>query len=287
MYGERRGGPPESLGDILKRLHGKLPRGSLRTTPELWPSEEESGPECRICGGVGWLGQRVEEWRWEAVPCSCRIGMVTQEQRFHYAEFPNSVPPKTFDNFKPENKVEAEGLRIAREFVVQREHFILTLHGPNGGGKSHLLEAIGRALLQQGSWVKYSFVPDLLDELRNSYSRDPDAPPSKSFEWLFEHYAVLPEVLLLDDLGAESDTEWAVEKLTRLVDHRHRNRLNMVVGTNLSAEEMAEKLTPRIADRIFDIGSGAAAVATLETASWRTGVKWPPMSFFRRWRGSR
>jgi DNA replication protein DnaC len=72
---------------------------------------------------------------------------------------------------------------------------------------------------------------------------------------------------LLDDLGAENDTEWAVEKLTRLVDYRHRNRKLLVVATNLSADETGEKLTPRVADRVFDVGSGAANVVRVEGGS--------------------
>lgn len=277
-------GATESLGDILKRIHGKLPSDSLSSTPETWSSGDSPlAAQCSLCGGAQWLTRRVEEWRWEAVPCACQVGVVTEEQRLHYAEFPRVPTPKTFDNFRSRDQAEAEALRVARQFVTEREHFILTLHGPNGGGKSHLLEAVGRALVQQGFWVKYSFVPDLLDDLRNSY----DAEAERSFEWLYEHYAKLPEVLLLDDLGAESDTNWAVEKLTRLVDYRYRNRLTMVVGTNLGLEEMAEKLTPRIADRIFDIGTRAALVVSMQSPSFRTGKEWPPMSFFRRWRGGR
>ena len=182
---------------------------------------------------------------------------------------PNPQDPKTFANFI-ESERNREALAAAQAFARgETQNHVLTLYGPHGGGKSHLLEAIGRDILSQNRWVKYVFAPDLLDALRSSY--DPEA--EDGFAKVYERYS-LPEVLLLDDLGAEKTSEWAVEKLTRLVDERYRAGKLMAVGTNLSEESLAEKLSPRLADRIFDRRTGSVEVGYLDDASHRTGRRW-------------
>ena len=54
----------------------------------------------------------------------------------------------------------------------------------------------------------FTFVPDLLDHLRATYS--PNSPVQ--YDQLFEQVKSTP-LLILDDLGAETSTPWAKEKL--------------------------------------------------------------------------
>ena len=62
-------------------------------------------------------------------------------------------------------------------------------------------------------------VPDLLDHLRSTFS-----PQSTiSYDKLFEQVRKTP-LLILDDLGTESATAWAKEKLYQLFNHRYNDR---------------------------------------------------------------
>ena len=86
-------------------------------------------------------------------------------------------------------------------------------------------------------------VPDLLDHLRSTYS-----PDSKvSYDELFESIRTAP-LLILDDLGAHSSTPWAEEKLYQLVNYRYNHRLPTVITTNLTLDELDERLASRLAD---------------------------------------
>ena len=58
-------------------------------------------------------------------------------------------------------------------------------------------------------------------------------------------------VLLLDDLGAESAKDWAVERLTALVDERLRLGKRMVLATNLTQAQALERLGDRLTSRVF------------------------------------
>lgn len=61
------------------------------------------------------------------------------------------------------------------------------------------------------------------------------------------------DLIVLDDLGAESSTGWAVEKLYMLVDMRYRDEKPLIVTTNYGLEELKEKLGIRIFDRLIEM----------------------------------
>ena len=69
----------------------------------------------------------------------------------------------------------------------------------------------------------------------------------RTYDELFERVKST-EVLILDDLGAQTTTPWAEEKLYQLLVHRHNARLPTVITM-----DMATQLRPPIASRLTDI----------------------------------
>lgn len=62
------------------------------------------------------------------------------------------------------------------------------------------------------------------------------------------------KLVIFDDLGAERDTEYAIEKVYSIVDARYRQKLPMIFTTNLTLSEMKEETDvrySRIYERIF------------------------------------
>lgn len=207
----------------------------------------------------------------QVFPCPCRREDAKDlERRRKYADLPHEDPPRIFENFSRVSG--AEKAFAAAQAYANGEGLIplLTLHGRNGCGKSHLLEAIGRRLLEQGKWVKYALAPQLLDELRSTYSDE----ALDSYESVYRKYASA-EVLLLDDIGMGRVTDYAIEKLTMLVDDRYRNQKPLVMATNLSADQLYKAgWGARLADRVHDVGSGTVEVVTMDAPSYRTTKKW-------------
>lgn len=123
-------------------------------------------------------------------------------------------------------------------------HPFLSLLGIIGTGKTHIALSIAWEWLRQGKTVVYYQVEGLLDALRHGYSSwrrgNPDGYQSVL---AFSQNASL---LILDDFGAQQETEWATSKLDQIVDHRYINRKPLIVTTNLALD----KLPPRIVDRL-------------------------------------
>ena len=169
------------------------------------------------------------------------------------------VPPQmlgrmSFANFNPSGGERATrreqeqlfaALQAAHTFAAFPEGWLF-FNGGRGCGKTHLAVAIANEVLSSGSQVFYAFVPTLLDHLRTTYS--PNSPVS--FDELFEEVISTP-LLILDDLGAESSTPWAEEKLYQIFVHRHESRLATVITSAYTVEELNES-RPRIGSRLVD-----------------------------------
>jgi DNA replication protein DnaC len=64
---------------------------------------------------------------------------------------------------------------------------------------------------------------------------------------MFERIRNAP-LLILDDLGTQSSTPWAQEKLFQILNHRYNAQLPLVITSNHRLEEMDERLRSRLAD---------------------------------------
>jgi DNA replication protein DnaC len=96
-------------------------------------------------------------------------------------------------------------LVVAPAFAEQPQGW-LVLVGSNGGGKNHLAAAIAKRCIERGKSALFVAVPDLLDHLRAAVG----------FDALFEQVKQVP-VLILDDWGAQSGSDWAWEKLCQFL----------------------------------------------------------------------
>jgi len=66
------------------------------------------------------------------------------------------------------------------------------------------------------------------------------------------------DLLIIDDLGAENDTTWVKEKLYEIIDSRYRDSKPTIITTNLTLEQLREKLTgddgvTRTYDRLLEM----------------------------------
>ncbi|HSV85644.1 MAG TPA: ATP-binding protein [Levilinea sp.] len=132
--------------------------------------------------------------------------------------------------------------RIAAEYAEDPEGWIV-LNGGAGTGKTHLAAGIGLACQDRGRPVMFVVVPDLLDHLRATFSPN----SAISYDRLFNEVQTA-EMLILDDLGTQSATPWAREKLYQILNYRYNAELPTVITTTDRLEDMDAHIRSRMMD---------------------------------------
>jgi DNA replication protein DnaC len=150
-------------------------------------------------------------------------------------------------------------LNLARSYAAKPEGWLI-FTGAYGVGKTHLAAAIANERVRLGHPALLIVVPDLLDYLRAAFNPQ----SSKSLDRRFEEVRRSP-LLVLDDLGTESATSWAKEKLFQLINYRYVARLPTVVTTVMAFRE----LDPKIAIRFSDISR--CTIQEIEVAPYLGG----------------
>jgi DNA replication protein DnaC len=132
-------------------------------------------------------------------------------------------------------------LGAARQFAASPKGWLL-LTGNYGCGKTHLAAAIANTCVEYGMATLFLTVPDLLDWLRYTYGSS-----DTSYEQRFEEIRNV-NLLVLDDLGAQNATPWAIEKLFQIIDYRYIRRLPLVVTSNQRLEDLDDRIRSRLQD---------------------------------------
>lgn len=196
---------------------------------------------CPICGGTGW----------NVGPAGARRCECQQDDRWQRLLATASIPPRyencSFESFRlPDGARELEraytvAAAYARDFpaaLPDRNRSGLLFYGAVGTGKTHLAVAIAQKLLERGIGCVFTDYRDLLKRIQATF--DPANPAT-------EAGVVAPllgaDVLILDDLGVGRATDWALETLHYILNHRYSQRLATIVTTNL--EDLAASMEKR------------------------------------------
>ena len=193
------------------------------------------------------------------------------------------VPPRFLDR-RLDTFVERGGTRRALEAaraVADRPAGLL-LVGPSGTGKTHL--AVGILAERARRWLEkwpddftraddghggftltprpqlrqaFVGVPKLLDDLRYAIRRSDDDP--------LPRYATA-DLLVLDDLGRERTTDWALERLYVLVNERYEARRPTIVTANYRPADLAASGMDAVVSRLRE----HSTVVELRGSDYRT-----------------
>ncbi len=158
---------------------------------------------------------------------------------------------QTFENFNiRRGELESDAYQSLAQARAEAEAFAVDPHGwlvligTFGCGKTHLAASIANyRAVNFHERAMFVVVPDLLDYLRAAFSPNSSA----SLDVRFEEVRRAP-LLVLDDLGTESATPWAREKLFQLLNYRYVARLPTVITSSQPVEKMDERLASRMLD---------------------------------------
>lgn len=217
--------------------------------------EPEKSADCPICKGARVVHPRLPSGQPDysrVVPCRCVKSEQDDAQQERLRKYSNlgSLARFTFDNLIPEGRSSSprsqerfnRAYRAAQAFANEPKGW-LVLGGPSGSGKTHLAAAIVNERIRQGHPAFYITVPDLLDRIRASFNPESEMP----YDEFFDQVRNTP-LLVLDDLGVQSGTSWAKEKLDQLLTSRFNGGLPTVIITAIPVEQMNDRLRTRLTD---------------------------------------
>ena len=159
-----------------------------------------------------------------------------------YIESPN-IPWDEVGGLEEVKQNLKEAVSTAKGFAENPQDWLVFM-GEHGCGKTHLAAAIANGCVDGGRAVVFKEVPELLDHLRATYRPGSTA----TYDQLFQ-LVKTADVLILDDLGTESATEWAREKLYQILNYRYAAKLPTVI----TMRNTIEQTEPRLASRMLDV----------------------------------
>jgi len=245
----------ENSNTILERVIDKVKMTQQR--PEAAPSSKsQKASGCPLCGDRGIILQGET-----AVPCSC-MEQRRMENSFKYARLSKELLNCRFEKFNIDyyqSSNETDHFYNAKKALLASQDFAqkvldnpnevgLLFTGPVGTGKTFLSACIANFLIERKSRLLFLIVPDLLDELRASFSQK-----NESTEFDLLDIARTVPILILDDLGAHNYTEWSRNRIYSILNYRMNEQLPTIITTNLDFDEIEHYLGERTCSRLLQM----------------------------------
>ncbi len=199
--------------------------------------------DCPICKDLGYVRP--------GVVCECVLKEL-QADRESISGIYGTLREKRFENFfvkyysNPEN-MEQKVLvcrQMVQKIIAGEACDNLLFTGDVGRGKTHLSLAVANEVMDNGKDVIYRRMNDLIEEIRGAKY------DGKDEEFLKRIYDC--DLLVIDDFGAESSSDFAKSQIRILVEERNINNKPWIISTNLDLNMINELYSARIADRLLE-----------------------------------
>ncbi len=248
---------------------------AVAASAQSWFSRRDTDRErdglvyCGVCGVP-----RQTRFGGMIVPCMCRCDMEQQEQEKRQREAQRVLDAiqhsplydRVFDGSRFERDMfpDSTPSRVCREYVEKFDQMAsekqgLILYGETGSGKSFYAACVVNAMRKRNVRAQMCSTTRLLMSL-DKWERDPIIQAVKSVP-----------LLVLDDIGAERDTDYQQEKLFSVVDARVQSGRLLIVTTNLTPEQL-EKPDTQEKERIYSRLLGACTVRLHVHGNKRPGI---------------
>ncbi len=200
--------------------------------------------ECELCMDTGFVGGKM---------CKCL------RTALNYAGYESSgvlklIEKQNFDTFelKYYNGTEQQNMeRILARTKTYAATFDgdtmrnLLFIGTTGLGKTHLSSAIAKVVIDNGYDVVYETAQNIFADFEaERFGRVPvgEHRTARYFNC---------DLLIIDDLGTEMQTQFTVPCLYNLLNTRLISEKSMIISTNVRKEELLSKYSDRITSRLF------------------------------------
>lgn len=208
--------------------------------------------KCNICNDTGFV---------ENKKCKCYRKLVI-EKLYQISNLKNVIELENFETFNinyfsyetvidgitPRQSITLN-FKIAQSFVEKfdTEYRNLYMYGQVGRGKTFLCNCIAKELLDLGHVVIYVSAIDLFNKLNDyKFNRNENLQLEQFIEYL-----QTADLLIIDDLGTEFQTQFTSSELFNIINKRHTDRKHTIISSNLGFQEIQQIYSKRIESRLI------------------------------------
>lgn len=197
---------------------------------------------CVDCGDKGVVPEKD-------TPCWCDIGREVGRKREYQKRWDDVIPHLQRDfrlDTHPNKKLAKDVASWVYSMNLENPRGPnLLLVGEVGTGKTGVAVAALRPFVMAGCPVMYGTLPFLMEQLRPVGLNGDHTGLRTSIDKICR-----TGVLVIDDLGTEKRGEWVAERLTMIVDERHKNGRPTIVTTNLKPDQLNSAVGERVTSRL-------------------------------------
>lgn len=220
---------------------------------------KELGGQCPTCANERDAKEQDRQRQIQADQERRRI-----EGLFQRAGIPPRFQARTFDNYQATNEGQASALRKAKAYAaswpqVKTAGTCMIFSGNAGTGKTHLACAIANELMGQGVSAAFTTVSDAMRAIKRTY----DAGSAMTEVQAIQAF-VDPQLLILDEVGANRGTDYELQLMFDIINKRYENCRPTIILTNLDPAALRECLGERVVDRLRE-GGGKLVAFTWES----------------------
>ena len=156
---------------------------------------------------------------------------------------------QNFENFYVDSNNEY-AVKVASDYISKsidkKQVNGLIITGKSGVGKTHLAAAIANKLIENDKIVLMGRLTTLLDMIRETFRDN-----TKSENELIDLYSNV-DMIIIDDLGTEKISSWALEKLYTIIQNRCENGLPIIITTRFDKEGLIERFSQSQDEQLVD-----------------------------------
>lgn len=241
----------DPLEKMFSEMEAKIRRDKAKKANTQGSSQQlaEAEYECPRCKDKEFIFNHEAN---TATPCECREIKVIR-RLIKSSGLTESQRKVSFDNLDP-NRSNRQLYWVARKYLQKFDEIAASdaenkgigFTGSVGAGKTTLLLAVANGLIDRQIPVIFVNTPDLIGELYDAqFGRDNESLNSKI------HKLGTVEVAIFDDVGTERITDWVQTQYYRIINSRYNNRLPTLFTSNLSFDDLSDKIGDRAASRLY------------------------------------
>lgn len=129
----------------------------------------------------------------------------------------------------------------------------LFIHGKPGTGKTVVAQAVMKLLIAKGNSGRFVSADQYIEMLKDQFDNDNVLPEMYSSPHLVKYIQGVFDIVLLDGVGQERETEFSVHEIGSLIRRRYENMRSMIITTTLGVTDFNRRYGDRVKSAVLDM----------------------------------